>query len=424
MRSEHRPQVDFVSLSAEVQVAMPDATAAIVVGSAVTRSHSISDLDVTAFSVEIPRGTDRALNFTHRSKPVHVVAYHPDYFDLIFADNSLYLLYYRELRKLREGRVLFDKQGFIKRLLEALSAKPPPREQLRPLVSWLLATPEPRSRAEFLLAVERLAFCWLHSSAQYRYAKPKWLLEDSRAVRSPKLGLLLEKVSQEFLDHNNPHASATKLKNCGRKFLRATSGPGLHFANNLSDTGGLLATGRTLDAVWPLRMAGAMLAEALAGELKVPYSGIGDLDRFTAELSGIDSELSGLIANLFLLNHDVASDLRAQYAAALRDFNQEWNRGPAIPAVPVKSDLSSAGSAPEFISGNGLWLQDAAGETYLDGVSGTFNLPFGYSHPKLTAAVADQLARLTHISSAFADAPAKSLIARLVRHAGGRSTAV
>jgi 4-aminobutyrate aminotransferase-like enzyme len=90
----------------------------------------------------------------------------------------------------------------------------------------------------------------------------------------------------------------------------------------------------------------------------------------------------------------------------------------------LRSNNGRVSSAPQqtgtFVSGQGLWLTSAEGHEYLDAESGTFNLPFGYSHPKVTAAVADQLSRLSHISSTFADSPAKSLIARLVRHAGAK----
>ena len=177
--TEHRASWDSVGLSDEIRLALPDAAAAILVGSAVTRSHSVNDLDVIAFSTTVPLGTDRALSLTHHSRPLHIVAYHPEYFSHLITDETLYLLFYRELRKLRDGHVLFDNDGSTKHLLKILATKSPPRKQITPLVSWLLANPEPTSRAEFLLAVERLAFTWLHVSPEYRYSKPKWLLEDS-----------------------------------------------------------------------------------------------------------------------------------------------------------------------------------------------------------------------------------------------------
>lgn len=421
---------DSAELATGVRAVMPNAAGAILVGSAVSRTHSISDLDVIAFSREIPLGTDRVLSFAYRTKPVHVVAYHPDYFDLIWHDETLYLLYYREIRKLRDGRVLFDTEGLITPLLAALAVKPPPLDQLRAVIDWLLANPNPNSRTDFLLAVERLAFCWLHISREYRYAKPKWLLEDCRRVRSSSLASLIEAVSQELLDLKCPLLLASRLKYSGRDFLSANAGSGLHFANNLADASVLLSGGRPLDAVWPLRMASAMLVAARAEELQLVYGGIGDLDRFSRAIAEQDAELSAIVNDLFLLNHDVGAGLQSLYISALRAFEEEWSEccRPRAELVQSSSGFSLAHShsasatlaPPGFVSGQGLWLTSSSGDRYLDAVSGTFNLPFGYNDPYITRAVSSQLSRLSHLSSTFADESATRLVKRLLCHAGGK----
>ena len=49
-----------------------------------------------------------------------------------------------------------------------------------------------------------------------------------------------------------------------------------------------------------------------------------------------------------------------------------------------------------FIKGSGVWLYEANGDAYLDGISGTFNLPLGYDHPHVLAAVQSQLLKFSH----------------------------
>ena len=247
-----------------------------------------------------------------------------------------------------------------------------------------------------------------------------------RGLKSPCLTLLLEAVSREFLNCNDPHSIAYKLEACGSRFLPGTAGARLHFANNLTDAKTLLNAGRMPDAVWPLRMAGAMMAAAVADELGVPYNGLGDVARFCDELSDIEVEISATLNELFLLSSGIPVELRAYYALALRSFKKEWDS--SVAELSAESIVASANvpmrSTPElaqqFISGKGLWLKNTDGHLYLDAISGTFNLPFGYNHPQLNAAVADQLSLLTHVSSTFADAGAKNLVTRLVQHAGGK----
>lgn len=62
--------------------------------------------------------------------------------------------------------------------------------------------------------------------------------------------------------------------------------------------------------------------------------------------------------------------------------------------------------------GHGPFL-DINGTPYLDIASGTFNLPLGYTHPRLTEALQGQLTRCAHLSSAFTRPISELLLARL-----------
>jgi 4-aminobutyrate aminotransferase len=71
-----------------------------------------------------------------------------------------------------------------------------------------------------------------------------------------------------------------------------------------------------------------------------------------------------------------------------------------------------------FERGQGVWLYNSQGEAYLDAVSGTFNLPLGYSHPVVLEAVRRQQERVVHLSSTFVQPYTRDLIDRLREHAG------
>ncbi|MDJ1158080.1 aminotransferase class III-fold pyridoxal phosphate-dependent enzyme [Chelatococcus sp. SYSU_G07232] len=59
-------------------------------------------------------------------------------------------------------------------------------------------------------------------------------------------------------------------------------------------------------------------------------------------------------------------------------------------------------TVPIMERGEGVWAVTEAGERYLDAVSGTFNLPLGYSHPAVVDAVVAQARRAMHVGSSMA----------------------
>jgi adenosylmethionine---8-amino-7-oxononanoate aminotransferase len=74
-----------------------------------------------------------------------------------------------------------------------------------------------------------------------------------------------------------------------------------------------------------------------------------------------------------------------------------------VPLVPLRS-------------GSGVWLEDFAGNRYLDGISSWWVNLFGHANPRINAAVREQLERLEHVIFAgFTHAPAVTLAEELVR---------
>jgi acetylornithine/N-succinyldiaminopimelate aminotransferase len=74
----------------------------------------------------------------------------------------------------------------------------------------------------------------------------------------------------------------------------------------------------------------------------------------------------------------------------------------------------------EFVSGSGCVLVDAEGREYLDFLSGIAVTNVGHCHPRVVAAVQEQVARLMHVSNLFYTEPNVRLAARLTdRSLGG-----
>jgi predicted acetylornithine/succinylornithine family transaminase len=78
----------------------------------------------------------------------------------------------------------------------------------------------------------------------------------------------------------------------------------------------------------------------------------------------------------------------------------------------------------EFASGSGCVLRDSEGNEYLDFLSGISVCNTGHCHPRVVAAVQEQVARLMHVSNLFTTAPMVALAERLVARSLGAGGAV
>ncbi len=75
----------------------------------------------------------------------------------------------------------------------------------------------------------------------------------------------------------------------------------------------------------------------------------------------------------------------------------------------------------EIASGSGCVLVDSEGNEYLDFLSGIAVNNLGHCHPRVVAAVQEQVARLIHVSNLFNTEPNVRLAARLVERSFGTS---
>ena len=71
-----------------------------------------------------------------------------------------------------------------------------------------------------------------------------------------------------------------------------------------------------------------------------------------------------------------------------------------------------------IVRGNGCWLYDESGNSYLDLVAGIAVCALGHSHPRIARAVAEQAATLVHVSNLVHHEPAGTLADRLAELSG------
>lgn len=67
----------------------------------------------------------------------------------------------------------------------------------------------------------------------------------------------------------------------------------------------------------------------------------------------------------------------------------------------------------DFVHGEGVWLYDAAGGDWLDGISGIATNALGHCHPELVAALTEQAGKMWHLSNALRIPGQQALAARL-----------
>jgi len=71
-----------------------------------------------------------------------------------------------------------------------------------------------------------------------------------------------------------------------------------------------------------------------------------------------------------------------------------------------------------FVRGEGVWLWDSEGKRYLDGLAGIAVNTLGHAHPRLTAALGEQIGKLIHCSNVYQIPAQESLADKLCSLSG------
>lgn len=110
----------------------------------------------------------------------------------------------------------------------------------------------------------------------------------------------------------------------------------------------------------------------------------------------------------------------------MTDTNATW-RNRSLQAVwhpCTQMKLHGTADSPRqplvpIVRADGVWLEDAEGQRYLDGISSWWVNLFGHNHPAIRAALVDQLERLDHVMLAgFTHPPVVELSERLAQLTG------
>lgn len=88
-------------------------------------------------------------------------------------------------------------------------------------------------------------------------------------------------------------------------------------------------------------------------------------------------------------------------------------------APTVSHVMKTYNNLPIFLShGQGVWVWDEAGRKYLDGLAGIAVNTLGHNHPRLVAAIRDQVGKLMHSSNIYKIRHQETLADKLVQLSG------
>ena len=75
--------------------------------------------------------------------------------------------------------------------------------------------------------------------------------------------------------------------------------------------------------------------------------------------------------------------------------------------MSARSEARTTGSTlgPVFVSGAGAWLSTVDGRRFFDGTAGSGAVGLGHQHPVVTAAVIEQVSRLSHTGCKLGSLP-------------------
>jgi predicted acetylornithine/succinylornithine family transaminase len=93
-------------------------------------------------------------------------------------------------------------------------------------------------------------------------------------------------------------------------------------------------------------------------------------------------------------------------------------KGPRKVTVHAHLLANYARAPVNFVRGEGVYLFDESGERFIDLVAGIAVCALGHAHPRIARAVAEQAAKLVHVSNLYHHEPAGTLADRLAELAG------
>jgi hypothetical protein len=314
----------LAELTAEVRLRIPQAEAAELCGSAaLARDGPVADLDFIAFDSSIPPQSEGHVKFEVRGLPAHIVCYHPRLFHSVLQSKTLILAFLRELRKILQGQILFD-IGTLTDTRKEIAEFQIPDSLLLPFVrmaeSFVPSSPEsPAKRLSLYFAIENLTFAWLHSRIEYRYSKPKWLLEDAKYIHEIALVDLLYAVAEDACSRTKPQNLLTLLlRQIETNHIRDDRNTNVCF--HTKDAQALISAGQVLESIFPLRMATYEYARWWSVRMGTPLEDIRMISSIVSRLRELAPEDCLCFNKLLNLNDRLPLRLMGLFQNALRAF--------------------------------------------------------------------------------------------------------
>ena len=316
--------VDLAALAAKVQGLCPQSRAALLVGSAaLSRRGPIGDYDVTALDPSVSLGKARRVDDRFDGLPLTISAYHPRYFDSVCQVPQLILPSLRDLRKFRDGLLLFDRDGEVEKTHRAIRELRVPSESLRPFVEAVQTegsssedgqATTAQDRLLFYYRLENMLFGWFHSRVEYRFSKPKWLFDDLRQLPSESLQILVHGLAEELLATGSLEELGAHL---GQAAISARVPQAVFY---LEDAQKLLAVGQKAEAVPSLRMAAFTFCERWAFSKERPYGDLRAIEDLLPSLGDSVEAADQAIRSILLLDRPIESQHFELWKASRADF--------------------------------------------------------------------------------------------------------
>jgi len=263
--------LDTAALAAVTRARAPGVVGAVLVGSSTWAAPEVvRDIDVTAFHPGQPLTEEGLVTARFDGRRLDIALHNTEYFRAVCMEDGLFLMNMRELRKLADGIVLFDDTGAVAETIRTAQARPIPLARFRPMIaalpdSWPGTWPDtPEALAvAWAVAMETVAFCWLHMKPAHRYGKPKWFLRNVDKTGAGPVRTLFRSDTEIARAQGalGPRIAALRALYAAHPELHHGREP----HETLEDAETLVRAGRDAAALYPMRNAALALAAGLDG---------------------------------------------------------------------------------------------------------------------------------------------------------------
>jgi hypothetical protein len=233
-----------------------ESDAIILVGSASSdRPVDPEDYDLVCFNSLIDVGEEMCFKSAATDgKEVSWHVYSPHHFKIIIRSEELTAVWFREIKKLAFGSLLYDKNQTGKIVMNLAKEARFPPTYLRTMCSNVVHQLDQNGTASLDWSIEVISFVLLARSKHWYYTKPKWLLEDIRRNLDIVMSSLMTDISDYVSSQCLPASVWAEMSELPQRLSSLYSGELPTFQIHFKDAIKLQSSGLCESAVWPMRM--------------------------------------------------------------------------------------------------------------------------------------------------------------------------